>query len=78
MDNETKLSQEQLQSLISDLKRTGDGASVNVDDFAKRHLNEKQTEKLKEAMKNPNLMNFLSSPEAKKILDKLKGDSASK
>lgn len=78
MDNETKLSKEQLQGLISDLKNSKDNSQINIDEFAKKHLNEKQAQKLKQAMNNPDLMKFLSSPQAKKLLEKLKGDDFSK
>lgn len=76
MDNETKLSKEQLEKLISDFKKSGSDDKVNVDEFAKKHLNERQAEALKRAMANPALLkSVLSSPQAKKIIEKLKGES---
>lgn len=75
MDNETKLSKEQLDALLSDLGRAKETDRVNVDEFAGKHLNEKQIQALKKAMKNPDLIrSILSSPQAKKLLEKLKGD----
>ena len=75
MDNETNLSKEQMNSILSELKKTKETDRVNVDEFAKKHLNEKQTAALKQAMKNPELIkSILSSPQAKKFLERLKGD----
>ncbi|MGN1195043.1 MAG: hypothetical protein ACI4SB_06130 [Acutalibacteraceae bacterium] len=75
MDNETNLSKEQLDAIISDFNKSKESDKVNIDEFAKKHLNEKQTEALKKAMKNPELVkSILSSPQAKKLLEKLKGD----
>lgn len=69
MDNETKLSREQLNEMLSSLKKTDD--QVNVNDFINEHLNEKQADALKNAMKNPELIkSILSSPQAKKIIEK--------
>lgn len=75
MDNETNLSKEQLDALLSDLRQAKETDRVNVDEFAGKHLNEKQTQALKKAMKNPELIKLiLSSPQARKLLEKLKGD----
>lgn len=75
MDNETNLSKEQLDAILSDFNRSKETDKINVDEFARKHLNEKQTEALKKAMKNPELIKMLlSSPQAKKLLEKLKGD----
>lgn len=75
MDKETNLSKEQLDALISDFNQSKETDKVNVDEFARKHLNEKQTEALKKAMKNPELIkSILSSPQAKKLIEKLKGD----
>lgn len=75
MDNETNLSKEQLDALLSDFIKSKDSDKVNIEEFARKHLNEKQTEVLKRTMKNPELIkSILSSPQAKKLLEKLKGD----
>ena len=75
MDNETNLTKEQLNAILSEFKQSKETDNVNVDEFAKKHLNEKQTAALKQAMKDPQLIkSILSSPQAKKLLEKLKGD----
>ena len=75
MDNETNLTKEQLGAILSVFKKSKETDNVNVDEFAKKHLNEKQTAALKQAMKDPQLIkSILSSPQAKKLLEKLKGD----
>lgn len=75
MDNETNLTKEQLSAILSEFKKSKETDNVNVDEFAKKHLNEKQTAALKQAMKDPQLIkSILSSPQAKKLLEKLKGD----
>ncbi len=69
MDNETKLSSQQLDEMLSSLKKTDE--QVNVNDFINEHLNEKQADALKNVMKNPELIkSILSSPQAKKIIEK--------
>lgn len=75
MDNETNLTKEQMNAILSEFKKSKETDKVNVDEFAKKHLNEKQASALKQAMKDPQLIkSILSSPQAKKLLEKLKGD----
>ena len=56
--------------MLSSFKKTDE--QVNVNDFINEHLNEKQADALKNVMKNPELIkSILSSPQAKKIIEKL-------
>ena len=76
MDNETKLTPEQIKKLLASLKSNEKEKSVNVDDFISKNLNERQTEMLKSAMKNPKIISaMMSSPQVKQLLEKLKGES---
>lgn len=71
MDNETKLSSQQLNEMISSLKNTNSTDKVDVNDFVNKHLNEKQADALQNVMKNPELIkSILSSPQAKRIIEK--------
>lgn len=76
MDNDTKLSKEQINNLVSDFKSTKNGEKVNPDEFLKKHLNEKQRENILSVLKNPEMLKqILSSEKAKDIMKALKGDS---
>lgn len=69
MDNETKLSAQQINSMLEELKNGGSDASVNIEEFAKNHLNEKQMKSLKTILNNPQLIrSILASDKAKQFL----------
>lgn len=75
MDNETNLSKEQINAILSDFKKANSSDEIDVNEFAKKHLNEKQAAALKQALKNPQMLqSVLSSPQAQKLLERLKGD----
>ena len=75
MDNETNLTKDQINAILSEFKKSKGTGEINVDEFAKKHLNEKQSSALKQAMSDPQtIKSILSSPQAKKLLEKLKGD----
>lgn len=75
MDNETKLSKEQVKKLIDEFKNSTANGKTNVDEFAKKHLTEEQTVAFKNLLNNPQLIkSILASDKAKEILKKLKGD----
>lgn len=69
MDNETKLTSEQINSLLDELKDGKTDAAVNIEEFAKNHLNEKQMKSLKMLLNNPQLIkSILASDKAKQFL----------
>ncbi|MCM1545209.1 MAG: hypothetical protein NC110_07920 [Ruminococcus sp.] len=75
MDNDIKLSPEQIKNLLSSLKSTDKSKTTNIDEFASQNLNERQAEMLKNAMKNPKIISaMMSSPQIKQLISKLKGD----
>lgn len=70
MDNDTKLSEEQIKNLVSDFKKEKKGSA---EDFMKKHLTEKQRESIISALKNPEMLRqILSSQKAKDIMRVLK------
>lgn len=69
MDNETKLTPEQINTMIEELKNGNANANVNIEEFAKNHLNEKQMKSLKLLLSNPQLIrSILASDKAKQFL----------
>lgn len=73
MDNDTKLSKEQIKNLISDFKN---GENASADEFMKKHLSEKQRENIVSALKNPEMLRqILSSQKAKDIMKALGGEN---
>lgn len=76
MDNDIKLTPEQIKNLLTNLKSTDKNKTIDVNEFASKNLNERQAEMLKSAMKNPKIISaMMSSPQIKQLIDKLKGDS---
>lgn len=76
MDNEIKLTDEQIKQLISDFKKTTADKTTDVDVFAKQHLNDQQAQAFKKLMSNPSLIkSVLASDKAKKLLEILKNKS---
>ena len=77
MDNETKLSSEQISQLLSSLRNGKKDEQVNVDEFVNEHLSNEQAAAFKNVLKNPDMIKaMLSSPQAKKLMEKFsKGGS---
>ena len=77
MDNETKLSSEQISWLLSSLKKGKKDEQVNVDEFVNEHLTNEQAAAFRNVLKNPDMIkSILSSPQAKKLMEKFnKGGS---
>ncbi|MCM1365302.1 MAG: hypothetical protein NC122_00135 [Faecalibacterium sp.] len=74
MDNDTKLSPEQIKNLLTNLKSSDKDKTVDINDFASKNLNERQAQMLKNAMKNPKIISaMMSSPQIKQLIEKLKG-----
>lgn len=75
MDNNTKLSKEQLMKLISDFKNSSSEDKVDPDKFIKERLSKEQAEKVKSVLQDPaKLKEILSSKKAADLLEMLKGD----
>lgn len=75
MDNNTKLSKEQLMKLISDFKNSSSEDKVDPDKFIKDRLSKEQAEKVKSVLQDPaKLKEILSSKKAADLLEMLKGD----
>ncbi|MGN1418204.1 MAG: hypothetical protein ACI4W6_02635 [Acutalibacteraceae bacterium] len=73
MDNETKLTDEQIKKLISDFKKTTADGQTDVDAFTKSHLTKSQAAAFKKLLSNPQLIKtILASDKAKQILQQLK------
>lgn len=76
MDNDIKLTQEQINNLLTALKSTNDDQTVNINEFASKNLNERQAQMLKNAMKNPKIIGaMMASPQIRQLMEKLKGES---
>ena len=75
MDNNTKLSKEQLMKLISDFKNSSSEDKVDPDKFIKERLSKEQAEKVKSVLQDPaKLKEILFSKKAADLLEMLKGD----
>ena len=71
MDNETKLSSEQISELLSSLKNGKKDEQVNVSEFVNEHLTNEQAAAFQNVLKNPAMIkSILSSPQAKKLMEK--------
>ncbi len=72
MDNETKLSSQQINSLLNEVKGSCDkGASA--DDLIKKHLTNEQAENVKSILRDPEkLRQFLDSPFARRFINSVK------
>lgn len=70
MDNETKLSKEQLNSIKQELSDKKE--NININDFMNRHLNQKQKEAFSSLLSDPErLKAIMNSPFAQKLMEKL-------
>ncbi len=78
MDNETKLSSEQIKSITEDYI-SKEGGNVDLNEFMNKHLNDKQKEAVKQIVSNPEkLKAILSSPIAQKMINQLSKKDSSK
>lgn len=72
MDNDTKLSKEQIENIKTELKN-GSVDKNNITDFLKAYLDKDQNEKLKEVLADPQkIKNVLASPFAKSLMEKFR------
>lgn len=69
MDNETKLSKEQINSIKEELASKKE--DININDFMAKHLNEKQRQAVSNIVSDPEKMRALmNSPFAKKFMER--------
>ncbi len=74
MDNETKMTNEQINELFRKAKEKEKGGVLNVSSFIDENLSLEDAQKLKSAMKDPKLIkSILSSPQAQKFFEKFSG-----
>ena len=74
MDNETKMTNEQINELFRKAKEKERGGVLNVSSFIDENLSPEDAQKLKSAMKDPKLIkSILSSPQAQKFFEKFSG-----
>ena len=70
MDNETKLSPQQLQSLLAMLQSKESEEGVDVNAFVNAHLTAGQAAAVRRLLQNPTLVKaLLHSPQAKKMME---------
>lgn len=75
MDNETKLSQEQIKEIMKEAGDISSGKKINAEDFIRKHLNEEQAQKVRSILSDPQkLAGLMQSPAARKIADMLRKD----
>lgn len=75
MDNETKLSQQQIKSITDEVGGLSPDEKINADAFIKEHLNESQAQKVKSILSDPQkLKELMQSPAAQKIMAMLRKD----
>lgn len=76
MDNEINLTPEQIKNIFSKFRNTKDEPPQKKEEILKDYLSSSQINKLKNVMNDPELIrNILSSPQAIKILNQLKGET---
>lgn len=69
MDNATKLSNEQINSIMNEAKSNHLQGNVNTEEFIKKHLNEEQAAKVKSVLSDPEkLKKLLESPLAQNFM----------
>ena len=79
MDHETKLSPQQIQSLLDALKNENSGETVDVNAFVGAHLTAEQAAAAKRLLQNPALVKaLLNSPGAKKLMERFGKGAADK
>jgi hypothetical protein len=70
MDNETKLSPQQIQSLLAALQSEKSGETVDVNAFVGAHLTAEQADAVRRLLQNPTLVKaLLNSSKAKKLME---------
>lgn len=70
MDNETKLSAQQINSIINEAKNTDFKSGSSAEDFVKKHLGEKEAEKVKSILGDKEKMKkLMESPFAKRFME---------
>ncbi len=70
MDNETKLSPQQLQSLLAALKSEQSEEGVDINAFVGAHLTAEQATAVRRLLQNPALVrSLLHSSQAKKLME---------
>lgn len=70
MDNETKLSSQQINSIINEAKNADIKNKEDADAFIKKHLDQGQAEKVKSVLGDPEKMKkLMESPFAKKLME---------
>lgn len=75
MDNETKLSQEQINGIMKEVGGLSADEKINTEAFIKEHLNESQAQKVKAMLSDPQkLKELMQSPAAQKIIAMLRKD----
>ena len=69
MDNESKISKEQINSIISNAKN----GNTDTDELMKKHLNEEQLQKVKSILSDPErLRQLMQSPIAQQFMKAMK------
>lgn len=75
MDNETKLSREQIKGLLDETEGLRTDERINAEAFIKEHLNESQAQKVRSILSDPQkLKELMQSPAAQKIMAMLRKD----
>lgn len=73
MDKQTKLSEEQINSIKNEMKNVDINEKTDTEEFIKKHLNEEQANKVRGILNDPEkLKSVLSSPMAQRFLASLK------
>ena len=73
MDKQTKLSEEQINSIKNEMKNVDINEKTDTEEFIKKHLNEEQANKVRGILNDPEkLQSVLSSPMAQRFLASLK------
>lgn len=75
MDNETKLSHEQIKGILDETEGLRSDERINAEAFIKEHLNESQAQKVRSILSDPQkLKELMQSPAAQKIMAMLRKD----
>lgn len=70
MDNDTKLSKEQIENMKTELQNAKDNDSA-LNDFLRKYLDREQGERVKRVLSDPQkIKELLSSPLAKSFMEK--------
>ncbi|MCQ2463758.1 MAG: hypothetical protein MJ177_10245 [Clostridia bacterium] len=75
MDNNPKISKEQLEALLKKVSSSGE-PKTDINEFAEKNLTPEQNRALSKALQNPELIKtLLASPQAKAFMKKILGDN---